>query len=141
MAGAMYYDYEKERREAFDAGFTALQSLKAAREDLKSAGNWGIVDMFGGGLVSTLVKHSKMDRARGHLEEAKYNLHCFSRELQDVCMSCDTNLDTGDFLSFADWFFDGFVVDWMVQDKINRARAQVDEAIRMVSRLLNQLQD
>ena len=52
----------------------------------------------------------------------------------------DGNIDTGDFLSFADYFFDGFVVDWMVQDRINTARRQVDEAIRRTEYIVNQLQ-
>ena len=37
-------------------------------------------------------------------------------------MVCNLNIDTGDFLSFADYFFDGFVVDWVVQDRINNAK-------------------
>ena len=46
----------------------------------------------------------------------------------------------GDFLTFADYFFDGFAVDWMVQDRINKARNQVEEAIQRVEHALNQLQ-
>ena len=41
---------------------------------------------------------------------------------------------------FADYFFDGFVVDWMVQDRINNARHQVEEAIRRTEYIINQLQ-
>ena len=43
-------------------------------------------------------------------------------------------------VSFADYFFDGFVVDWMVQDRINNARHQVEEAIRRTEYIINQLQ-
>ena len=52
-------------------------------------------------------------------------------------MNCDLNIDAGGFLSFADYFFDGFFVDWMVQDKINRAKEQVSEAIRQVERVMD----
>lgn len=41
--------------------------------------------------------------------------------------------------SFVDWFFDGFVVDWMVQDRINQASRQVAEAICRVEGILRQL--
>ena len=58
------YDIEKEKREAIDAGNRALRSLRTARENLNSAKNWGLVDMFGGGFFSTMLKHSKMDRQR-----------------------------------------------------------------------------
>lgn len=137
----MAYDFEKEKREAADAGNRALRSLKAAQENLSSAKNWGIWDMLGGGFISTMAKHSKMDRAKENLAKARSDLKSFSRELQDVNMACHLDIETGDFLSFADWFFDGFVVDWMVQDRINQASRQVEEAIYRVETILRQLQD
>ena len=135
----MAYDFEKEKREAADAGNRALRSLKAAQENLNSAKNWGIWDMLGGGFLSTMAKHSKMDRAKENLAKARSDLKNFSRELQDVNMACHLDIETGDFLSFADWFFDGFVVDWMVQDRINEASRQVEDAIHRVEGILNQL--
>lgn len=95
--------------------------------------------MFGGGFISTMVKHSKMDQAKQNMEEARNDLRNFSRELNDVNMTCHLDIETGDFLSFADWFFDGFVVDWMVQDRINQASQQVEEAICRVEGILRQL--
>jgi len=64
-------DYEKERKEAIAAGNKALVSLRAAESDLHSAKNWGIVDLFGGGLLTDIIKHSKMNNAQGHMEQAK----------------------------------------------------------------------
>ena len=81
-----------------------------------------------------------MDQAKRNMEQAKYDLRNFSRELNDVNMACNLNIDTGDFLSFADYFFDGFVVDWVVQDRINNAKRQVEEAIRRTESIVNQLQ-
>ena len=112
----MGYDIEKEKREAIDAGYWAINSLKTARDNLNSAKNWGLLDMFGGGFFSTMLKHSKIDQARQNMEHTKYDLRNFSRELNDVNIACDLNINIGDFLSFADYFFDGFVADWMVQD-------------------------
>ena len=83
----MGYDIEKEKREAIEAGRRALNSLQAAKENLNSAKNWGLVDMFGGGFFTTMLKHSKMD-------QAKYDLRNFSRELNDVNMACNLNIDT-----------------------------------------------
>ena len=125
---------------AIEAGHRALNSLSTAKENLNSAKNWGLVDMFGGGFFSTMLKHSKMDQAKQNMEQAKYDLRNFSRELNDVNMACNLHIDTGNFLSFADYFFDGFVVDWMVQDRINNAKRQVEEAIRRTESIVNQLQ-
>lgn len=137
----MTYDLQKEKREAVDAGYRALRSLQAAQDNLDSAKNWGLWDMFGGGVISTMLKQSKMDSAKQNMEQAKYDLREFSQELRDVSISYDLDIETGDFLSFADWFFDGFFVDWMVQDRINKAREQVSEAIRQVEDILRRLND
>ena len=135
----MEYNYEKEKQEAIDAGNKALKSLRKAQENLDSAKGWGIFDMLGGGFLSTMVKHSKVDQAKENMEQAKYDLRDFSKELNDVNIACNLNIETGDFLSFADWFFDGFIVDWMMQDRINQASQQVEEAIRRVEDILRQL--
>ena len=97
--------------------------------------------MFAGGLISSLAKHSKMNQARQHMEQAKWDLRNFSEELKDVNMISHLDIETDDFLSFADWFFDGFFVDWMVQDRINTARDQVDEAIQRLKVILRELEN
>ena len=50
----MTYDIQKEKREAIDAGRKAISSLETARDNLNSAKNWGLVDMFGGGFFNIL---------------------------------------------------------------------------------------
>lgn len=132
-------DYEKERREAIDAGQRALNSLYAAQNYLNSARNWGIVDLFGGGFITDVIKHSKMNNASQCMEQARFDLQCFSNELRDVSQYISFDFNTADFLSFADFFFDGFIADWMMQDRINNARVQVDEAIRRVEYILNRI--
>jgi len=49
------------------------------------------------------------------------------------------SLDIGGFLSFADFFFDGVIADYLVQTKINDAKTQVRDAILSVSGILAQL--
>ncbi|WKY43316.1 hypothetical protein Q5O14_11695 [Eubacteriaceae bacterium ES2] len=136
----MAYNFDQERKEAIEAGKRALNSLESAKLNLDDAKSWGLWDMFGGGLISTWLKHSKMDKAKQNMEAAKSDLKNFGKELEDVNMSCNLNIETEDFLSFADWFFDGFFVDWMVQDRINNAVDQVGEAIRRVEGVLRQLE-
>jgi hypothetical protein len=135
----MEYDIEREKREAVEAGYRALQSLNNAKAELNSAKNWGLVDLFGGGTLTGLIKYSKMNNAQRYMEQAKYDLSCFGKELNDVNMVCDLNMDVGGFLTFADFFFDGVVADWLVQDRINEARRQVDEAIWRVQEIINRL--
>lgn len=135
----MTYDMQKEVREAISAGERALASLRSAQAELNSAGNWGIADMLGGGLFTTMIKHSKMDNAVSHMEQAKNALHTFQRELRDVTVHANLNLDVSGFLSFADYFFDGILADYLVQSRINDAKNQVEQAIRQVQSILSDL--
>ena len=130
---------EQEIREALQAADTALFHLRQAQRQLRSARNWGLYDLFGGGFFSTLIKHSKMNRARNEVEAARDAVCRFSRELSDVAGSAQFEMDTDDFLSFADYFFDGFMADYMMQNRIGRARDQVDNAIVRISRIRDQL--
>ena len=130
---------KKEIYEAIAAGERALSSLYAAQDKLKSARGWGVIDLFGGGLITDMVKHSKMNDASRYMEDAKFHLKAFQRELKDVNLSLDLRMEVGGFLSFADFFFDGLVADYLVQSKIASAREQVEDAITMVKNILTSL--
>lgn len=80
-----------------------------------------------------------MDQAKQNMEQDKYELQNFSRELNDVNMACNLNINTNDFLAFADYLLDGFVIDWMVQNRINKAKQQVREEIRRTENIIDQL--
>lgn len=129
----------KELKEAIAAGEHALSCLYAAESSLSSAKGWGMFDMFGGGMLSTMIKRSRMSDAQNSIEQAKLSLHRFRKELQDVNVSFDLNMDISGFLSFADFFFDGFIFDYMVQTKITNAKEQVSDAIVNVSNILTAL--
>lgn len=123
---------EKERQEAIAAGERALQSLHQAQDALKSARNWGIFDIVGGGFISTLVKHGHMDDARAAMSRAQQDLKAFSRELDDV----NIQLDVSDLMTFGDFFFDNFFMDMVVQGRIVEAQEQVDDTAAKVEALL-----
>ena len=131
----------KEMAEAIQAGERALKSLRSAQSQLNGAKNWGLFDMLGGGLFSSIIKHSKMNDASRYMEEAKRDLLTFQRELRDVSVPLELKMEIGSFLSFADFFFDGFVADYLVQSKIAEAREQVDYAIYKVENILNDLKN
>lgn len=126
----------QEVREARAAGIRALNSLRRAQGYLDSARNWGVFDILGGGMISSLVKHSKLSDAQRCIDQAQVDLDEFRRELADVNVP-DVQIDG--FLSFADFFFDGFLADFMVQSKINESRARIEEACRRVEDVLRQL--
>ena len=129
----------KEIGEAIDAADDALEHLRSARKYLDSAGNWGLLDMIGGGLISGIMKHSKMGDAEREIDNARYALQKFSKELRDV--SGYNSIHINEFLTFADFFFDGFVADILVQSKISDGKRQCDDAIRRVEGIRSELKD
>jgi len=130
-----------EIREAEQAGKSARQSLHQAEERLESAANWGTYDMLGGGMISTAIKHGRIDEARDHIHEAQHRLRRFADELQDVNMRSDASApEIGSFLGFADYFFDGLISDWMVQGKIRDSLDSVRASGRKIDQALRELE-
>lgn len=63
-----------------------------------------------------------MNNASTYMENAKYDLQVFQRELRDVYMNLDMKVDESGFLSFADFFFDGIVADKYYNKKTKEKR-------------------
>ena len=133
------YNRELEVQQAVNAGERALRSLKNAKKSLNSARGWGLYDTLGGKTLSGVFKHMKLGDAKNSLNQAKADLAAFGRELSDVQDLQGLNIEIGDFLTFADFFFDGFFADIMVQNKIRQAQRNIDDAIRRVENLLDSL--
>ena len=134
----MYAQNRIEIQEAIEAADDAILHLESAREYLGSAGRWGLLDLFGGGFISGIVKHSKMGDAEREVENARYALLRFSKELRDVSGYSSIHID--EFLTFADLVFDGFLTDILVQSKISKAKEQCDEAIERVTVIRRELE-
>ena len=115
----------REIDEAIRAGERALDSLREAKNQLNSARSWGIYDMIGGGLISSMIKHSKIDQANEWMDQANRDLRCFAKELRDVDGE-DLQIDTGSLVTMLDIFCDNFFSDLLVQQKINDGRARID---------------
>ena len=76
---------------------------------------------------------------RQYIEAANHDLKIFQRELNDVNMNFNLQIDVSDLLTVFDFFFDGFIADVMVQSKLNKAKDAIDRAIPQVQSALNRL--
>ena len=132
---------KRELEQAETAGEKALWSLYIARDTLNSAKKWGMADLFGGGLITDFIKHSKIDTAEPQLAQAKKDLEAFEKELKDIHVTADLRMEIGSFLSFADFFFDGPVADYMVQSRVRNTREDIDDAIFHVEALMEQIKN
>ena len=129
----------KELQEAVKVGGMAQRSLDRVRSELQAAENWGTWDMLGGGTMSTWAKHSRIDSAKQQARVAQRRLRRFREELADADQRLRVSLgDIGGFSTFADYFFDGLIADWMMQSKIQNSLGACSSAIRRVSATLDQ---
>mgnify|MGYP000050076884 CR=1 FL=1 len=127
----------KEINEATSAGNTALASLKSVASSLSSAENWGTVDLLGGGILSTAMKHSKLDDAKRNVQNAQVRLKYFQEELNDAGKRLQLSISVDGFSKFADFFFDGLIFDWSVQSGINKAMSNCKSVITKVENALS----
>jgi len=130
---------QKELKEAIQAGSSVMDSLKSASDGLQKARDWGTYDLLGGGMIATHIKHNNIDEAMAYIHDAQRELSLFSKELRDVQLSTSIEIDIGDFLRFSDYFFDGFISDWMVQGRINDTLDQVEDKAYAINEILRQL--
>lgn len=130
---------KKELQEAISAGNAALSTTQQVLSSLDSAEGWGTWDLFGGGLVADLAKHSHLDEAQGAIEQLQSQLRRFKTELADVTIQTDMQVNVDGFLRFADYFFDGLFADWAVLDKINQSQSQVQNTKSQIASVLSRL--
>lgn len=80
-----------------------------------------------------------MNNAESDIAEAKRAMQVFQKELYDVDTRFQLDLNTSDFLTFADYFFDGVVADFLVQSQIKKTQRKILLAIKKIEELRNQL--
>lgn len=126
-----------EIRQAIEAGKILIADLDRVIDSLDSAQNWGVWDMLGGGLVSSVIKHSRLDDAHKAVYQVQFTLSRFIRELADVQNQVDIQIEISEFERFADLWFDGLIFDWVVQSKISasleqskRAKSKITQAVK-----------
>ena len=130
---------KREVQEAIRAGREALDTSESILVSLGSAENWGTWDLIGGGLMTDMIKHSKLDEAQNQVTTLQETLRRFKTELADIEIQADLQVGVDGFMRFADVFFDGLFVDWAVMNKISNSKSQVQDTKAQIERVLNHL--
>ena len=127
---------------ARDAGIRAATALDAARRELGSADSWSAYDTWlGGGLVSSAVKHERIDGAGRRIAEAQDALVDLARELaghEDVT-GLRADLGISPTARAFDVWFDNVVSDLSVRASIRNGAARVDAAANAVREAMQRL--
>lgn len=126
--------------EVLSAGREALAALEDAADSLDSAKRWGIVDILGGGLVTSVVKHARLGDANRALADARVALARFSGELADSRELCGLNAYVDSWNAFFDIAWDNVLSDIVVQKEISDAAERVDDAIDKVKEAVRRLE-
>jgi len=131
-------DQKKEIREAIDACDNVLKHLRSAKKYLNSANKWGILDIAGGGFLSSAFKQGNMCDARRELNLSNDAIKKLQEELKDVEVD---SLKTGNLLDFTDIFVDNLFSDILVQTKIADAKNKCKKAIFDVEKVKKELEN
>ncbi len=129
----------RELEEAINAGKYTIEGLDQVIELLRSAENWGTWDLLGGGLLSTAMKHSRIDEARQSIHEVQNRISQLKRELTDIQNNAEFQINISEFDTFADFFFDGLIFDWVVQSKINESLNQTKKTKKAIQSMVSNL--
>ena len=119
-------------REANNCLMISEETLKS----LRSAKNWGIYDIVGGGMISSAIKHNRIDDAKTYMERLSYSVDRLNKELGDVDTSIfNEGLNISGFSYTFDIFFDNIFSDFSVQGEINDSLYKIEDFRNLIRKL------
>lgn len=127
---------KKEIEEAESAGRDLLRAANLAKDSLNSAKNWGIFDIAGGDMLSSIAKHNKINEAEAQFRRVSSLISRFNKELGDIKFE---GLSFSTTTIAFDIFFDNIFTDFSVQNKINSSLDNIRNLIRRVEDILSTL--
>lgn len=133
----------RELTEAISAGTEAKIALRRALDSLETAKDFSTWDtFFGGGLIATSLKHSKLDESEDAIHAAQRSLQRFHNELLDIQQIQADNLSVGrdSFVTFADYVFDDIFSAWSTHSKITNSIDRISETLLDLGSISDQLQ-
>ncbi|MEG3632634.1 hypothetical protein [Micromonospora palythoicola] len=133
----------REVSEAIRAAHTAWHALSQVRDKLGNASGWSTYDtFFGGGAISSAIKHSRLDEAAQAAAHADRCLAVLRTELADVPGVALTapQLAVDGLTRFVDVWFDNIFTDLAVRDRIKQAEQNVARSMQLVRQVQARLE-
>jgi hypothetical protein len=121
-----------EVNEAYSIGQQAVTRLNDIKRQLDSAEGWGLFDIMGGGMVSSLIKHERMNQAKTEINRLKKLLKSYENELADVDYAEHLDIEIDGFIAFTDIFMDNIFSDFSSLNSIKKAKIQVENTYNRV---------
>lgn len=119
--------------EAAAAGARAAAITAKVRELVSSAGEWSALDLVGGQIVSSWVKHDCIDEARQLLPQLQVSLARLRAEANDVGLTFTLpDLAAPGGSRFVDVFLDNVVSDWLAHASLGKTEDGLNDAHRVI---------
>lgn len=123
-------------QEMIKQGQETLYCLRLAKVKLESAGSWKKLDGFGGSILTSMMKHSKTEAALQCLEQAKSSLMNYQRILKAVPIPFYIRMEIAVLFSFAVFFLDGEIEEYLTPEGQESAQEQLAEGIDILVNVL-----
>lgn len=124
----------REVGEAQSAATEAQRWLDAADAKLSSADGWSTYDtFFGGGMISSVIKHDRMDDASSLLRRADLAMARLGEELGDVGLPPVGGVEVSELTRTMDIWMDNIFSDLRSEQAIWQAHERTREARRAVA--------
>lgn len=125
-------DSNVQKNEALNITNQLISLVEDAEHSLASARNWGFIDLLGGGIITDLIKHSKINKASNSMDQVNYLMKRLQNVLGSIQLPVNYSMQLGGFSTFADFFFDGTFADGYMTYKI---MSSLDEVRRLKEKL------
>lgn len=126
-----------DKQQLLQCADNVLCSLQKARDKLYSAHSVGVFDILGGGLLTSIAKHNDLSEVNHYLQKARQDVAVLNERINSV----DLQIDLDEGLKAIDIWLDNIFVDLAVQDKINAAQRQVNQAIFQLQNIIAELKN
>lgn len=132
----------KELQEAKQAAKKLIARVDQAISSLDSASDWSAYDLFfGGGMISSWVKRSKIAAANEEIQEVGNLLNVLNQELEDVNMTLPAEISDTEADRFFDICFDNIFTDIRVRSEIKDKLIELKEFRTTILELLQKLDE
>lgn len=135
----MSNEMRKEIEEAKDIVNRVLEKTREALKCYKSASNWGIFDIVGGGFITSLIKRSKIDKGNSICSKIQWDMTSLNKELQDIGYIGDVGISDEFVDNFFDVYFDNIFTDFKVQGELKNIIVKLEEFEAKLLKISNKL--
>lgn len=130
---------QHELIEAKNQAELVLNLIDQALGKLNTAKNWGIYDIFSGGIFSSMMKRGKLRDVNDLLDDIDHELYKLNGELDDIEEWSIDGFSVNTASEFLDVWLDNIFTDISVQNDIQKVHQQLEELATQIDDLANRL--